>query len=273
MNKRIGLVIAGVAATVIGGGTAFGAVSSASPMTDSGGNIYGCYDSGGNLKVIDPSLTTTCPKGWSPLAWNQSGPTGPKGDTGLSGPAGPAGPAGSQGATGAAGTGAAVISVPAGDPNCPSGGASITDGNGNRTYACDGAAGQAGPPGPQGPQGPQGTNAAPEFSWTFSCASGECGAGANAANPIFAGVLTPVSITGTGGNCPDEFATAKVYDSAGNELARTAWSGNVNTASLSGPDTISAASSNGGPLKIVASGGCGEPLAVTFTFDVTQSYS
>ena len=160
-----------------------------------------------------------------------------------------------------------MTSVPAGDPNCPSGGASITDGSGNRTYACDGAAGQAGPPGPRG------TNAAPEFSWTFSCASGECGAGTNAANPIFAGVLTPVSITGTGGDCPDVPATAEVYDSAGNELARAAWSRNVNTASLSGPDTISAANSNGGPLKIVASGGCGDPLTVTFTFDVTQSYS
>ncbi|HTA07046.1 MAG TPA: hypothetical protein VK836_00930 [Streptosporangiaceae bacterium] len=42
MNKRIGLVVAGVAAAVIGGGTAFGAVSSTSPMTDSAGNIYGC---------------------------------------------------------------------------------------------------------------------------------------------------------------------------------------------------------------------------------------
>lgn len=267
MNKRIGLVIAGVAAAaVLGGGTALGAVSSPSPMTDSAGNIYGCYDSGGNLKVIDPSVTTTCPKGWSPLQWNRFGQTGPKGDTGLSGPTGPAGPAGSQGATGAAGTGATVISVPPGNPNCPSGGASITDGNASTAYACDGAAGQAGQPGPQG------ANAAPEFSWTFSCASGECGAGTDAASPIFAGVLTPVSITGTGGFCPDELATAEVYDSAGNELARTAWRGSVSTASLAGPDTISAANSNGGPLKIVASG-CGEPLTVTFTFDVTQSYS
>ncbi len=267
MNKRIGLVIAGVAAAaVLGGGTALGAVSSPSPMTDSAGNIYGCYDSGGNLKVIDPSVTTTFPKGWSPLQWYRFGQTGQKGDTGLSGPTGPAGPPGSQGATGAAGTGATVISVPPGNPNCPSGRPSITDGNASTAYACDGAAGQAGQPGPQG------TNAAPEFSWTFSCASGECGAGTDAASPIFAGVLTTVSMTGKGGFCPDELATAEVYDSAGNELARTAWRGSVSTASLAGPDTISAANSNGGPLKIVASG-CGEPLTVTFTFDVTQSYS
>ncbi len=74
MNKRIGLVVAGLAAAALmAGGTAFAAASSSPPMTDSAGNIYGCYDSGGNLKVINPSVTTTCPKGYLPLDWNQIG--------------------------------------------------------------------------------------------------------------------------------------------------------------------------------------------------------
>lgn len=52
---------------------------------------------------------------------------------GNTGPAGPAGPAGQPGA------GATVASLASGDSKCPSGGASITDGNGNAAYACNGA--------------------------------------------------------------------------------------------------------------------------------------
>ena len=38
--------------------------------------IQGCYDSGGNLKVVD---TLPCPKGWKPLSWNKQGPQGEPG--------------------------------------------------------------------------------------------------------------------------------------------------------------------------------------------------
>jgi hypothetical protein len=55
MNKRIGLVIAGVAAAAeLAGGTAFGSVSS---IPDSARIVHGCYDSGANVKVIDTSVT------------------------------------------------------------------------------------------------------------------------------------------------------------------------------------------------------------------------
>jgi hypothetical protein len=144
-------------ALVAGTTTAYAAI--AGPI-DGSGVIHGCYDSGGNLKVVDASAPG-CPKGYTGLNWNQqgaagpAGPAGPKGDTGAQGPAGPAGPAGPKGdagatgAPGAPGTGATVASLASGDPNCATGGASVTDGNGTTAYACNGA---------QGPQGPAGAS-------------------------------------------------------------------------------------------------------------------
>jgi hypothetical protein len=108
------------------GGTALGASSS---IPNSQGVITGCYDSGGNLKIIDTSVTPSCPKGYSELDWGKTGPQGPQGATGPQGaqgppgatgpqgPAGqqgPAGPPGSQGAPGAPGpstAGAAGLDV------------------------------------------------------------------------------------------------------------------------------------------------------------------
>jgi len=40
------------------------------------------------------------------------------------------------------------LSLAPGDPNCPEGGSEFTDGDGNITYACNGAEGPAGPAGP-----------------------------------------------------------------------------------------------------------------------------
>jgi hypothetical protein len=61
------------------GGVAYAAI----PNT--GGLITGCYDSGGNLKVIDTSTVSSCPKGYTSLNWNQTGPQGPAGVNGVSG--------------------------------------------------------------------------------------------------------------------------------------------------------------------------------------------
>jgi hypothetical protein len=138
MNKRTGLVTAGlVAGLVMVGGTAF-AVSSSIP--DSAGVIHGCYDSGGNMKVIDTSVTASCPKGYSPLDWNQSGPAGTAGSPGLAGPPGQTGPAGPSTA-GTAGLDVTIVTVtattsafavcPADHPYLLSGGGYATDGTGN----------------------------------------------------------------------------------------------------------------------------------------------
>ncbi len=72
-----------------------------------GGVIQGCYDSGGNVKVV---AALPCPKGFTALSWNQTGPTGPMGATGATGATGAAGPTGATGVTGAAGaTGATGV--------------------------------------------------------------------------------------------------------------------------------------------------------------------
>jgi hypothetical protein len=92
-------------------------VAYAASIPGSGGVIQGCFDNGGNLKVVS---TLPCAKSWTPLAWNQTGPAGPQGETGPAGPQGETGPAGPQGATGAtgpqgpAGPGFSFANLPAG---------------------------------------------------------------------------------------------------------------------------------------------------------------
>jgi len=241
MNKRIGLVIAGVAAaSVLAGGAAYGAVSS---IPDSAGVIHGCYDSGGNMKVIDTSVTASCPKGYTSLNWNQTGLAGKNGKDGTNG------------------TSATVNPLGTGDPNCASGGAAITDGT-NTAYACNGT---------DGTDGTDGTNAAPEFTWTIPCTSGGCAAGV-AQTSIPAGIeLTPVAITVSAGTCSDPNPQNVLISDAGSHaLASITW-GAANSSTVDGPDTISAANGNVGVLHYIATGDCA--FTITFTFDKTQSYS
>jgi hypothetical protein len=107
------LLVAIAALVVALGGAAYAAIPDS-------GVIHGCYDSGGSLKVIDTSTVQTCPKGYTSLTWNQtgpqggtgvSGPAGPKGDTGATGPQGPAGPQGPQGPQGVQGSPGAAGSI------------------------------------------------------------------------------------------------------------------------------------------------------------------
>ena len=84
------------------GGVAAGVAYATGAIPGSDGVIHGCYDSGGNVKVV----AATCPRGYTPLPWNQTGPSGaqgPAGPTGAAGPRGAAGPVGPAGATGPAG--------------------------------------------------------------------------------------------------------------------------------------------------------------------------
>jgi hypothetical protein len=245
MNKRIGLVIAGVAAaSVLAGGAAYGAVSSIPDAAT--GVIHGCYDSGGNVKVIDTSVTTTCPKGYTALNWNQKGP---------------------------AGAGATVTPLTLGNSICPSGGAEIQDGNSpaGTAYACSGTNGVNGT---NGINGTNGTSAAPEFTWTIACPSGDC-AGNIATSSIPDGVvLTPVSITVNAGTCPVQglVMSATISDAAGIALASVSW-GASTTSGIRGPDPISAVNGNVGPLRYVADAECVSPFTISFNFDETQAYN
>jgi len=75
-------------------GLAVGGIAYAS-IPDSHGVIHGCYQNGGNLRVIDSS-TGSCRPSEVALNWNQTGPTGERGPTGGRGPTGSTGISGYQ---------------------------------------------------------------------------------------------------------------------------------------------------------------------------------
>src|SRR5690242_8582077 len=83
----VAATLGAVLATVLAGGVAWAAIGD-------GGVIQGCYDAGGNVKVVS---ALPCPKGFTQFSWNQQGIQGPqgipgpKGDQGETGPQGPAG--------------------------------------------------------------------------------------------------------------------------------------------------------------------------------------
>jgi hypothetical protein len=93
MSKRdlFAAAAGAMTATVLAGGVALAAIPG------DGGLIQGCYDSGGNVKVV---AALPCPKGYASLPWNQKGeqgPPGPKGDKGDPGPPGETGDKGEPG--------------------------------------------------------------------------------------------------------------------------------------------------------------------------------
>lgn len=103
------VIVAGVIGVILlVGGTAAGAALASGPV--SSGVIQGCYDSGGNLKVL-VGTATACGKGYTALNWNQTGPQGPQGLQGLQGPQGPQGATGATGATGPSTAGPAGLDV------------------------------------------------------------------------------------------------------------------------------------------------------------------
>ena len=94
-NRRFS--VGGIVILLVGSAAvAFGAL----PFSSDNTTINGCYSSGGALKVLTPS-EPTCPKGYSPIQWNVTGPQGPQGVQGPSGPQGPPGPTGPEGPAGA----------------------------------------------------------------------------------------------------------------------------------------------------------------------------
>lgn len=71
------LVVAILALVVALGGVAYATIP------DGNGVIHGCYDRSGSLKLIDTGAGQSCPKGYTALSWNQSGPQGPAGANGV----------------------------------------------------------------------------------------------------------------------------------------------------------------------------------------------
>ena len=116
-SNLLAATIGAVVASALAGGVAWATIP------DSSGVIQGCYDSGGNVKVV---AALPCPRGYTPFQWNQQGL---KGD---------------PGANGAPGASPTVSQLEPGDSNCPAGGAAITDAAGSTAYVCGGAKGADG---------------------------------------------------------------------------------------------------------------------------------
>jgi len=125
-------------ATVLAGGVAWAAIPS-------GGGVYtACMLKNiGTVRLIDKSLPANnlmshCkPALEVEISWNQQGQSGPQGMQG---------PPGANGDDGTDGAGPTVAPVAAGDPNCPAGGAAITDAAGSTAYVCSGRDGADGEP-------------------------------------------------------------------------------------------------------------------------------
>ena len=112
MHRSLSAAVAAFATLALVSGVV---LAGASWNVPTNGVFYACYDSGGNIKLIDYGVTQTCPSNWlGPVKWNQTGPQGaqgpkglqgPKGDKGDTGATGPTGTKGDTGATGPAGRG------------------------------------------------------------------------------------------------------------------------------------------------------------------------
>ena len=74
---RRATLLVGALGLALGAALAGGIAWAAIPAVP-GGVIQGCYDAGGNVKVVS---ALPCPKGFTPFQWNQQGPPG---DTGPS---------------------------------------------------------------------------------------------------------------------------------------------------------------------------------------------
>lgn len=104
-----GVVFVGTCVLVLGGGGVALATELSSSPVDASGMIHGCYSNtalNGSHVFVLQNASTSCPKGTTPISWNEVGPTGPAGSpgpTGASGAAGSPGAQGSPGPTGAAG--------------------------------------------------------------------------------------------------------------------------------------------------------------------------
>jgi hypothetical protein len=99
-RKRVAYTVALASAAMAVAGVAYAALpySGANDKT-----VEACYSTGGNVKVLTPA-EPTCPKGYTPIEWNVTGPQGLQGLQGPQGERGPQGPEGPQGPAGASAT-------------------------------------------------------------------------------------------------------------------------------------------------------------------------
>ena len=148
-------------------------------IPDSGGVYTACRLNGvGTIRLIDPSSPSTsllshCTSFETQITWNQKGQ---KGDTGAPGQKG------DTGAPGQNGVSPTVEQLSAGDSNCPTGGAAITDAAGTTAYVCNGQNGKDGQ----------------SFAGTFTSPSGQFSLSVGDNGVEIVGPGTSISLDGTG---------------------------------------------------------------------------
>ncbi len=109
-----------VAAVAVAAGCCGAAIAAATlPLSGDGNTINGCYSAKGDLKLLTPSKPT-CPKHYTPIHWNVTGPPGTNGTDGTNG------------------ISPTVTQLTSGDSHCPAGGAAITDAANTTAYVCSG---------------------------------------------------------------------------------------------------------------------------------------
>jgi type VI secretion system secreted protein Hcp len=133
-SKRGRRVAAGAVGIATLGGGAF-----ALAAIETTGEIHGCYDGQGRLRVLTSS-TDSCSRFERAISWNKVGPTGPAGPTGPQGDSGPQGDPGAQGDVGPMGP-----QGPQGDVG-PAGPAGQDGRDGRDGLSCDGTGGGGGDP-------------------------------------------------------------------------------------------------------------------------------
>lgn len=96
MDVKRKVIIAGATTLILtaGASVATAAVMSSGPV-DSSGVIHGCWTNAelnGSHVFVLQDAGTSCPKGATPISWNEKGPAGSPGPSGPAGPTGAAGP-------------------------------------------------------------------------------------------------------------------------------------------------------------------------------------
>jgi hypothetical protein len=174
LRRRLGrLALAAAAVAALGAGIAYAAIP------DAAGVIHGCYrtsldDEKGQLRVV--SEAENCRNNETPIQWSQTGPAGPPG------PPGADGADGEDGEDGEDGVSPTVAQLAPGDPNCPEGGAAITDSAGTTAYVCSGSDGEDGEP----------------FSGTFTSPNGEYTLSVTDAGIVASGDGSTIALDGSG---------------------------------------------------------------------------
>ena len=194
-RKRLVLLVVALA-VITAGGVAYAAIP------DSSGVIHGCYTSGGGgsgnnngnnnnnggssgtLRVVDSA--GQCKGNETAISWNQKGQKGDPGLPGTNGTNGKDGANGANGTNGSNGISPTVTQLGVGDPNCPQGGAAITDAAGHVAHVCSGQ------------NGTNGRDGQP-FSGTFTSPTGQFSLSVSDGGVQIVGPGTSINLDSSGG--------------------------------------------------------------------------